>query len=75
MSMRFISNIPEEKRKDIKLPYRVFPGKLSVSRTIGDLVAKVTKYGGNPKVVIPTPDIFCFDLDSNHDFIFMGSNS
>lgn len=38
-------------------PVRVLPGKLSVSRTIGDKEAKLTKYGGNPKVVIAQPDI------------------
>ena len=54
------------------IPYRVFPGKLSVSRTIGDLEAKSIKYGGNPKVVIPIPDIISFDLTSNTDFIFIG---
>ena len=36
-------------------PYRVEPGRLSVSRTIGDIEAKDPRYGGNPKVVIPLP--------------------
>ncbi len=53
-------------------PYRVFPGRLSVSRTIGDAEAKLIKYGGNPKVVIGTPDVFSFDLGPEHDFIFLG---
>ena len=39
-------------------PYRVLPGRLSVARTIGDIEAKLEKYGGNPKVVVATPDIY-----------------
>lgn len=50
-------------------PHRVFPGRLSVSRTFGDIEAKLTKLGGNPKVVIPTPDIKCFKIRNNYDFI------
>ena len=43
-------------------PYRVFPGKLSVSRTIGDADAKLTKFGGNPNCVICHPDIKEIDI-------------
>ena len=54
-------------------PHRVFPGSLSVSRTIGDAAAKLSFLGGNPKVVIPEPDIYCFDLDKEDiDFIILG---
>jgi protein phosphatase 2C family protein 2/3 len=52
-------------------PHRVFPGRLSVSRTIGDIEAKDPKYGGNPRVVIPTPDIKCFKIRNNYDFIVL----
>ena len=52
-------------------PHRVFPGRLSVSRTIGDIEAKAPKYGGNPRVVIPTPDIKCFKIRNNYDFIVL----
>jgi protein phosphatase 2C family protein 2/3 len=38
-------------------PYRVFPGRLSVCRTFGDLEAKKMQLGGNPNVVICDPDI------------------
>jgi protein phosphatase PTC2/3 len=41
---------------------RVFPGKLSVSRTFGDIEAKHPKYGGNPKVIICNPEIVSFKL-------------
>ena len=53
-------------------PHRVFPGGLSVSRTFGDIEAKRTKYGGNPKVVIAPPDIKCFKIEDNYDFIILG---
>lgn len=38
-------------------PYRVFPGRLSVCRTFGDLEAKQPQLGGNPNVVICDPEI------------------
>jgi len=45
-----------------------------VSRTIGDREAKVAKYGGNPKVVIPDPDIVHIKASSDHDFIILASD-
>ena len=54
-------------------PYRVLPGRLSVSRTIGDIEAKSPKFGGNPNVIIWEPDIFIFDLNKiDTDFFIMG---
>jgi protein phosphatase 2C family protein 2/3 len=53
-------------------PHRVFPGRLSVSRTIGDIEAKDVRYGGNPKCVIATPDIKSFKIRSNYDYIILG---
>ena len=54
-------------------PYRVIPGRLSVSRTIGDAEAKVPSFGGNPKVIISEPDIFVYDLEKDDvDFFIMG---
>ena len=53
-------------------PYRVLPGRLSVSRTFGDVEAKTEKYGGNPQVVIATPEIKSFKIGKDHDFIIMG---
>ena len=54
-------------------PYRVSPGRLSVSRTIGDAEAKIVKFGGNPNVIISEPDIFVFDLDKDDiDFFILG---
>jgi len=53
-------------------PYRVFPGRLSVSRTIGDIEAKDPRYGGNPRCVVSTPDIKMFKIRPNYDFIMLG---
>ena len=54
-------------------PYRVLPGRLSVSRTIGDIEAKGVQFGGNPNVIISSPDIFCYDLErDNIDFLILG---
>lgn len=53
-------------------PLRVQPGKLSVSRTIGDIEAKDSRFGGNSNVIIPTPEIKYFDITENFDFISIG---
>ena len=55
--------------------YRVLPGNLSVSRTIGDASSKVPFLGGKLGVIISTPEITKFTLDeSTNDFILMGSD-
>lgn len=51
------------KTETIVGPLRVFPGRLSVSRTFGDIEAKLQKYGGNIKVVIAEPEIEVFTID------------
>ena len=56
----------------INLPWRVLPGRLSVSRTFGDVQAKTDKFGGKSGVIIPTPDITEFDLDESFDFMVIG---
>ena len=38
-------------------PFRVLPGRLSVSRTFGDIEAKMEKFGGLAGVVIAEPEI------------------
>lgn len=52
-------------------PLRVFPGRLSTTRTFGDYEAKETK--DNSKIVINEPEITSFEIDY-HDFIMMGSD-
>lgn len=53
-------------------PIRVFPGRLSVSRTFGDTEAKLASKGGNPNVVVATPEIQSFKIDKSHDYIVLG---
>ena len=54
-------------------PYRVLPGRLSVSRTIGDVEAKLIKFGGNPNVIISEPEIFYYNLNKeNIDYFILG---
>jgi protein phosphatase 2C family protein 2/3 len=38
------------------------PGRLSVSRTFGDLEAKIEKRGGNRNVVVAIPEIKSFRI-------------
>ena len=44
-------------KKNVFIIYFIFWLISKVSRTIGDIEAKLVKYGGNPKVVIPEPEI------------------
>ena len=54
-------------------PHRVFPGRLSVCRTFGDIEAKDANRNGNPNVVIADPDIVSFETKPNeYDFILLG---
>lgn len=53
-------------------PPRVKPGRLSVSRTFGDIEAKYPVYGGNPKVVIAVPEISEFVVSPSFDFLLLG---
>ena len=45
-----------------------------MSRTFGDLEAKLPKYGGVPGVVVAEPEIRTFKITKSHDFIILGSN-
>ncbi|EAR88919.2 protein phosphatase 2c (macronuclear) [Tetrahymena thermophila SB210] len=56
----------------IKGPHRAFPGRLAVSRTIGDAEAKLPKYGGIKGVISAEPEIQVFEIQDNHDFVFLG---
>lgn len=53
-------------------PYRVFPGRLSVSRSFGDVEAKLPMYNGNPNILISTPEIKIFDINPNIEWIILG---
>lgn len=51
----------------------MFPGRLSVSRTFGDVEAKEKLLGGIYNVITAEPDIKQFKLQSGeHDFILLG---
>mmetsp|Transcript_31076 Transcript_31076/g.54030 ORF Transcript_31076/g.54030 Transcript_31076/m.54030 type:complete len:422 (+) Transcript_31076:326-1591(+) len=52
--------------------HRVLPGRLSVSRTFGDVDAKLAHLGGKPGVVIAEPEIRVYEIRDNYDFILMG---
>jgi serine/threonine protein phosphatase PrpC len=53
-------------------PSRVFPGRLSVSRTFGDAEAKIEKFGGMSDVVIAVPEITQFKISDDCDFLILG---
>lgn len=63
---------PGEKDLYVQGPLRVFPGRLSVSKTFGDIEAKRPRYGGNPNVIVCEPDIKCFKIQDNFDYIMIG---
>lgn len=52
-------------------PWRVKPGSLSVSRTFGDIEAKLPEFGGIPNIITAEPDVFDCDL-SDADFLVLG---
>jgi protein phosphatase 2C family protein 2/3 len=58
--------------ENITGPLRVIPGKLSISRALGDIEAKHPDLGGNPNVIIALPEIKYFDINPNNDFILIG---
>ena len=69
----FNDNYESENNKILLGPYRVNPGKLSVSRTIGDARAKLTNLGGIPNVISPEPDIYVFDFYRDDiDYFILG---
>ena len=54
-------------------PYRVIPGKLSVSRTVGDAEGKIEAIGGKKNVIISIPDIYKYNLEKDDiDFLILG---
>jgi protein phosphatase PTC2/3 len=56
-------------------PYRVAPGRLSVSRTFGDIEAKHPDLGGMAGVVVCDPDInYLRNGGKEIDFIIIGSD-
>ena len=58
--------------QEITGPWRVLPGRLSVSRTFGDVEAKEEKFGGMKNVVVALPDITEIELSPEYNFIVIG---
>ena len=56
----------------VEAPWRIMPGRLSVSRTFGDIMAKDERFGGNKTTIIALPDITEIDLDEQYNFIIIG---
>lgn len=52
-------------------PFRVHPGGLSVSRTIGDIPSKDPKLGGAQSCVVPTPELGKFEVNDTTDFLVL----
>ena len=62
----------QQNGKDIEPPWRVLPGRLSVSRTFGDVEAKNENLGGMKNVVVALPDITEMELDDDFNFMVLG---
>lgn len=45
---------------------RVLPGRLSVSRTFGDIEAKLERFGGKQNVVVAEPELRSFKIQEDH---------
>ena len=54
------------------MPWRLLPGRLSVSRTFGDAEAKLPLFGGNPNVLIAKPDIIALKISPEFQCIVLG---
>ncbi|CAG9318412.1 unnamed protein product [Blepharisma stoltei] len=68
------STVQGQENQQIAGPYRVFPGRLSVSRTFGDIEGKHEDLGGNSEVLISSPEIKAFKVHAGYDFIVLASD-
>lgn len=55
-------------------PLRVLPGRLSVSRSFGDVEAKEPTLGGKPGVVIAIPEVSVINVNKDLDFLILASD-
>ncbi len=65
-------NMKLDQNQILSGPSRVFPGRLSVCRSFGDIEAKSEKHGGNPRVLIAEPEVNIIKLTEEHDYILIG---
>ena len=52
----------------------MLPGRLSISRSFGDIESKDPAHGGKPGVIIAEPVIQVFDLNKDVDFFVLASD-
>lgn len=70
----------QSKENLTSLPYRIFPGRLSISyflilqvaRAFGYIESKMKNLEGNPNVLIAKPCITFFKICKKSDFIVLG---
>lgn len=68
----FLKNEPGRKLQ--KMVYRTNPGFLSVSRSIGDVMTKLSHLSGRECLQSAKPDIFVLKNDKDFDFILLASD-
>lgn len=66
-----IDKIPEESGDRIFGPWRIKPGGLSVSRTFGDIEAKLPELGGTRNVISCEPEITIFPYNTDIDYVLL----
>ena len=59
------------RKEQVQGPFRVEPGGLSVSRTIGDFKVKQYRFGGQPGCVISEPEIREVTLTDKAEFVVL----
>lgn len=64
--------VEENQEQFVLGPHRIFPGKLSISRSFGDAHIKLANYSDSYNILIAEPEIVELKLDSTHDFIVIG---
>lgn len=53
-------------------PHRILPGRLSISRSFGDVHAKLPQFGGMSNVLIAEPEVLEITYSDKIDFILLG---
>ena len=69
----FEGKIKEIEENKIKIQ-KIFPGNLTITRSIGDFQSKLKIYNGIPNMISSVPDIVKMNYNENIDFIFLTSN-
>ena len=69
----FDGKIKEIEENKIKIQ-KIFPGNLTITRSIGDFQSKLKIYNGIPNMISSVPDIVKMNYNENIDFIILTSN-